>query len=307
MTLLFRCLSLMPLWLLHALGAAVGALAYACSGVYRARFAANVRQAGLTMQQVRGAAAHAGKTIAELPRLWLGAPVAIAWDGVELIDAAHAAGRGVLFLTPHLGCFEVTAQAYAQRYAPQGRAITVLYRPARKAWLQSVVAQSRNRPGLRAAPTTLSGVKTLMKALKSGQAVGLLPDQVPPLGLGVWAEFFGKPAYTMTLPARLAQQTGATVLLAWGERLPYGRGYVVHVRVMPGALSAEPGAAAAQVNRAMEQLVAEQPAQYLWGYARYKQPAQGMHADTPLATAAPAAPTDATTTASSAASAKERI
>ncbi len=222
--------------------------------------------------QVPGAVGHAGKMVAELPKLWMGAAVPISWQGVELIDAAHAQGKGVLFLTPHLGCFEITAQAYAERYAPQGKAITVLFRPPRKAWLHTLVTHSRSRPGLRAAPTTLSGVKSLLKALKQGEAVGLLPDQVPPEGLGIWAPFFGRDAYTMTLPARLLQQTGAQVLLAWGERLPAGRGYCVHVCPLPGALSDNALTAASQINAAMEHLIAQCPEQYLWGYARYKQP-----------------------------------
>src|SRR5947209_4016330 len=83
---------------------------------------------------------------------------------------------------------------------------------------------------LAAAPTTLAGVKQLLKALKSGEAVALLPDQVPPQGQGVWAPFFGRPAYTMTLPARLALQANAVLLLARSERLALGRGYVVHIR-----------------------------------------------------------------------------
>jgi Kdo2-lipid IVA lauroyltransferase/acyltransferase len=275
-SLLFKLCAHLPLGVLHALGAAMGWLSYGLSGVYRQRFASNLQQAGLTRSQIQGAVAQSGKTIAELPRLWMGAPLPTTIDGAQLVDAALAAGKGVLFLTPHLGCFEVTAQAYAQRYAPQFP-ITVLYRPARKAWLQNLVAQSRNRPGLKTAPTTLSGVKNLMKALKAGQAVGLLPDQVPPEGLGVWAPFFGRDAYTMTLPARLAQQTGATVLLAWGERLPAGRGYCVHFRPMPVVLSADPHLAASQINAAMQQLIMECPAQYLWGYARYKTPAASVH------------------------------
>lgn len=228
--------------------------------------------AHVSAMQARAAVAHAGRMALEIPRLWLGAPVTIHWQGAELIDAAHAAGKGIVFLTPHLGCFEVTAQGYAQRYATQGRAITVLFRPPRKAWLTRIVTASRNRPGLKAAPTTLSGVKTLVRALKSAEAVGLLPDQVPPEGLGVWAPFFGQDAYTMTLPARLVHQTGATLLLAWGERLAHGAGYCVHVRAFDGALSTEAAAAAASVNAAMEQLVRECPQQYLWGYARYKAP-----------------------------------
>ena len=191
--------------------------------------------------------------------------------GDELIAAARARGRGIVFLTPHLGCFEVTAQGYAARFG----AITVLYRPARKAWLRDLVDTSRMRRHLATAPTTLAGVKQMLKALKAGEAVGLLPDQVPPQGLGVWAPFFGRAAYTMTLSARLAQQTGATVLLAWGERLPWGRGYRIRLRPWPGELAQETAAAAAQVNAQIEHLIRECPQQYLWGYARYKTPAEG--------------------------------
>jgi Kdo2-lipid IVA lauroyltransferase/acyltransferase len=265
---LFRALALLPLPLLHAAGAAVGWVSFLSSTTYRRRFLENARQAGLGLAQVRPAVAEAGKLLAEMPRLWFGRPVALQWDGAELIDAARAAGRGIVFLTPHLGCFEATAQGYAARY---GR-ITVLYRPARKPWLRDLVDTSRERANLATAPTTMAGVKQMLKALKAGEAIGLLPDQVPPKGLGVWAPFFGREAYTMTLSARLAQQTGATVLLAWGERLGWGRGYRIHLRQWPGEVAAQPEAAAAQVNIQMERLIRECPQQYLWGYARYKQP-----------------------------------
>jgi Kdo2-lipid IVA lauroyltransferase/acyltransferase len=119
-------------------------------------------------------------------------------------------------------------------------------------------------------------VRQLLKALKSGQVVGLLPDQVPPRGQGTWAPFFGKPAYTMTLPAKLARQTGAVPLLIWGERLSFGRGYRAHVSKWDEAFDTDAQAAAAQLNRHMEALVRECPAQYMWGYARYKEPREEL-------------------------------
>jgi len=261
-------LAVLPLWLLHLVGVALGWAAFLGSPTYRRRFLAHAAQAGYRFGDVAGAVAAAGQLVAELPRLWFGRPAPLQWRGQELIEAALAAGRGIVFLTPHLGCFEATAQGYASRYGP----ITVLYRPPRKAWLRPLVDAARARPNLAAAPTTLAGVKQMLKALQAGQAVGLLPDQVPPQGMGVWAPFFGQPAYTMTLSARLARQTGATVLLAWGERLSWGRGYRIHLRAWPGELPAAPEAAAARVNAQMESLVRECPAQYLWGYARYKEP-----------------------------------
>jgi KDO2-lipid IV(A) lauroyltransferase len=268
----FKLLSVFPLWLLHGLGWVVGWLAFLGSTTYRRRFRDNARQAGLTSAQWRHAVGESGKLAAELPRLWLGRPVAVQWKGREHVQAALQQGRGIVFLTPHLGCFEITAQAYAQHFGQSGQPITVLFRPPRQLWLREVVTRSRARPGMGTAPTTLAGVKQMLKALKAGQCVGLLPDQVPPQSQGVWAPFFGKSAYTMTLSARLVQQTGAQVLLAWGERLSWGRGYVVHVLPLAHALASDPDTAAAQLNRAMEGLIAQAPAQYLWGYARYKTP-----------------------------------
>ena len=272
MTALFRLLSHLPLWFLHGLGWLLGWVTWLLSGAYRRRFLENVALAGVARGDWLRAVGAAGCVLAELPRLWLGKPVPVYWQGVEHIEAALAARRGVVFLTPHLGCFEVTAQAYAARFGVAGQPMTVLFRPPRKAWLHRLVMQSRQRPGLATAPTSLQGVKQLLQALKAGQCVGLLPDQVPPQGMGVWAGFFGKPAYTMTLSARLVLHSGASVLVAWGERLKWGRGYVVHVYPLGQALASDMAEAAAQINQAMERLIGCQPAQYLWGYARYKAP-----------------------------------
>ena len=274
MTTLFKILSWLPLGLAHVIGWGLGWLVFVASGVYRRRFLAHARLAGMGWRQWRGAVGESGKLVAELPRLWLGRPVPVQWDGAEHVDAALALGRGVVFLTPHLGCFEIMAQAYAQRYGQTNQPLTVLFRPPRQAWLHAVVTSARARPGLHSAPTTLAGVRQIVKALKKGQSVALLPDQVPPWGQGVWVPFFGREAYTMTLSARLALQTGATVLMVWGERLPWGRGFKVHVQPLRANLPQDTAQAAGAINLAMENLIRQCPQQYLWGYARYKQPRQ---------------------------------
>lgn len=269
---LYRLASKWPLGLLHAIGGVLGWLTWLASPTYRRRFADNAARAGYRFGQVRAAVAHAGRMAAETPRLWFGAPVPVQWDGAELIEAAYAAGRGIVYLTPHMGCFEITAQGAATRFGATRGPITVLYRPARQAALAQVLATARQREGLETAPTTLTGVRQMIRALRAGQAVGLLPDQVPPEGQGLWSPFFGQPAYTMTLAARLVQQTGAMPLLAWGERLPRARGYCIHLRPFPEALSSDLDTAVGQINRAMEQLIRQCPGQYLWGYGRYKTP-----------------------------------
>jgi Kdo2-lipid IVA lauroyltransferase/acyltransferase len=270
----FRFLSVWPLWALHALGWLGGWLVWVLSPTYRQRFVDNARQAGLSLWDVLGAIGQTGCMSSELPRLWLGRPVPVQWASDQAAADAYAAGQGVLFLTPHMGCFEVTAQALASRFGAAHGPLTVLYRPSRHAGLGEVMELARSRPGLEAVPTTLAGVRQMIKALRSGHAVGLLPDQVPPEGMGQWAPFFGKPAYTMTLAARLAAQTGARVVLIWGERLSWGRGFRLHTQTLGHDLSADLAVAVVQINQAMERVILSCPAQYLWGYARYKSPRQ---------------------------------
>lgn len=272
MRLVISVLSALPLWLLHVMGWVAGWLAFAVSPVYRRRLVCNARLAGLSWQQWSCAVGEAGKTILELPRLWLGRPVRVLWSGQELVSQALEQQHGVLFLTPHLGCFEITARAYANVFGVTRAPMTVLFRPPKKAWLRDWVMQARTRAGLRTAETSMAGVRQMLRALKNGESVGLLPDQVPPMGQGVWAPFFGQAAYTMTLSVRLAQQTGAAVLLAWGERLSWGRGYRVHVERLPRDLPQDPILATAVINGAMEALIRRCPQQYLWAYARYKDP-----------------------------------
>lgn len=271
---LFRLLSRLPLAVLQALGAALGLVVYAASGVYRQRLRANLQQAGYDPAKLaRKAAAQAGRMVGELPAVWFrrdgNAPVhRVQVIGKEHVDAARAQGKGVLYLTPHLGCFDVSAQI-ASSWGP----ITVMFRPPRKAALQPVALASRQRHNLATAPTNLAGVRQLLRALRAGESVGLLPDQAPAQGEGVWADFFGRPAYTMTLPARLVQLGNARIILASALRLPGGRGYTLTLEPLPFELDADPQRAATQINQALETLIRRCPEQYLWGYNRYKRPA----------------------------------
>ena len=276
---LVRWLSGWPLWLLHVLGSVLGWMTYALSPSYRQRLQANAARAGVSAADCRASVGEAGRLVAELPRLWLrpvDRPIAdpVRWDGLDTLQALLDQGRGLVLLTPHLGSFEVSAQAYAERFGAQ-QPITVLYRPARKRWLRELEETARARPALATAPASLAGVRQMLRALKRGETVGLLPDQVPPDGMGVWVPFFGERAYTMTLAARLVQQTGAAVGLLWTERLPGGQGYVVHAQALPEALpDSGDDASALAINRTMEAVIRRCPRQYLWGYHRYKSPRQ---------------------------------
>jgi KDO2-lipid IV(A) lauroyltransferase len=138
--------------------------------------------------------------------------------------------------------------------------------------MDRLLESARAGAGLQTAPTNLAGVRQLLRALRAGKAVGLLPDQVPPGDMGVWSPFFGRSAYTMTLAARLAMQSDAPMILAWGERRSWGAGYVLRFSAMHKPSTRDVDEAVAQINRAMEALIRQCPAQYLWSYPRYKNP-----------------------------------
>lgn len=282
-TALLHWMARQPLWFLHACGAVLGWLAYTLSPHYRRLLRENANAAGLSGPQRRASVAEAGRLYAELPRVWLRPPDEplpdpVSWEGEAWMEAAMRSSAPLIILTPHLGCFEVIAQAYAERFG-KCKPMTALYRPARQAWLSQWQLTARTRPHLHSAPANLAGVRQLLRVLRQGQTVGLLPDQVPADGQGVWAPFFGRPAYTMTLAARLARQTGATVLALWCERLRQGAGYVIHVGPMaqPWSDSGPPDdhLAAGAVNASMEALIRQCPSQYLWAYDRYKAPRPG--------------------------------
>lgn len=280
-TRIFHFLARMPLPLMQRLGAALGWLVWWLSPSYRRNFKANVQAAGVAWRDARPAVAAIGAMVAELPWVWMRPHTAqlnglMKWDGAEHFEAAMQAGKGAIIMSPHLGSWEIGAQAIAEKFGPSYGPMVALFRPARKAWLEPLVANARTRPYLDSAPTSLAGVRTLIRALRNGGYTAILPDQVPPLGQGVWAPFFGRDVYTMTLLAKLAQQTGAQVIMTWCERLPAGQGFCMHMRPFDSPemkdASVSPEMAAAAVNRGVERMVLDAPGQYLWGYARDKQP-----------------------------------
>lgn len=261
----------LPLPALHALGGVLGWAMYLLSPVYRSRLRAHLAQAGYADAATRRASiAEAGRMVAEAPKLWLRPLDEILAlvrrvEGLEAVAAARAAGKGLVFLTPHFGCFEITPHAVTG-IGP----LTVLYRPARNARLASLMQAGRARGNVTLAAATLGGVRQLLAALKRREAIGILPDQVPAEGEGEWVDFFGRPAYSMTLAGKLAARADVAAFLVMGRRLPRGAGYEVRVTPLAAARAGE--APARRVNRALEEAIREHPAQYLWGYNRYKRP-----------------------------------
>ena len=269
-----RCLrwfAHLPLPLIHGVGWLLGWLIFLLSVRYRQRVRENLQQAQL-MTQRRCVIGEAGKMLAELLPAWLRSPTAVRdlvveVRGWEAVTEAQASGQGLIFVTPHLGGYDI-----AGRYLHGHFPITYMYRPPKLAWVETLMNAGREREGAHRAPADVRGVRLLLKALKAGEATIVLPDQVPTQGDGAWAHFFGKPAYTSVLVPRLAAATGAAVLWFYGERLPHGRGFVLHFSRNRTAFNGDKEHDAQLMNDMVEQLVRAAPTQYLWSYNRYKTP-----------------------------------
>jgi KDO2-lipid IV(A) lauroyltransferase len=282
MVILFDVLARLPLPVLHRLGAVLGWMIYLGSRRYAARLKENLEQAGLVRSESqRRELLHAniremGKGVMELPWVWRRPLEHVVGSvrqchGWEHVEAARAHGKGVIMLTPHLGCFEVISLYIAARLP-----MTSMYRPPRWKSLDRLMHEGRARGQTRLAAADLGGVRQLLKALRRGENIGVLPDQVPGNGEGEWVPFFGRPAYTMTLIGRLMEASGAPVIMCRCERLPKGEGYDLYFSTMSfdGATSIPK-----QVNAELERAIHACPEQYLWGYNRYKVPRGALPPD----------------------------
>ncbi|MDI1308263.1 MAG: lysophospholipid acyltransferase family protein [Methylotenera sp.] len=282
LSLLLKPLSLMSLPAIHRLGALLGRLMFLFMPQSKQLIVENLRQSHLfkdelsLKQAVKSNIEESGKSILETFAIWQKSEQELVglikqtqgWNDVE---AAVQAGKGVIFLTPHLGCFEIASIYYGSQYP-----VTVLFRAPKMKWILPLIEKGRTRTDVTLAEANTSGVRKLMQALKKGEAVGILPDQIPSAGEGEWAPFFGKPAYTMTLASKLANKTGAAVIAVFGERLPKGEGFIVHCKRLEDGAIATP----ALLNKAIEKQIEQQPTQYLWNYPRYKLRRHALNNDT---------------------------
>ena len=261
--------AMLPLPIIHALGTAFGWLAYLFASKHKRILNKNIALYNGTQDKrslLNQNIAETGKAFFETFPIWLRNHAAVIslvknCTGWQHVETALVAGKGIIFLTPHLGCFEITSLYYGARHP-----MAVLYRLPRQRWLLPLIESGRQRGNITLAPANSAGVKQLLQALKRGEAIGMLPDQAPFEGEGEWVPFFSKPAYTMTLASKLAQKTGAQVLMAFGERLPHGGGYHIHITPIAAGGIATP----ALMNAEIERVIRQCPAQYLWSYDRYK-------------------------------------
>lgn len=280
--LLMRFCALLPLRAAHVIGTGAGSLLSILPNRSRRITRINLELCfpELPEHERRRLAARAlretGKTAAETGALWrwprervLG--LVRGTSGREALDEAIRAGRGAIIMTPHLGSWEMVGL-----YCSSLHTLTSLYRPPRMSALDDFMRSGREHLGAHLVPTNAGGVRHLYRALERNEMVGLLPDQEPGQSGGIFVPFFGIPAYTMTLLARLAQKSGAPVFFTYAERLGRGAGFHLHFIAADADFthgSAEEISAA--MNAGVERCVRRIPEQYQWNYKRFRTRPEG--------------------------------
>ena len=266
-------IALLPLALVQVIGAFLGLLAYVGSKQYRSLFRPQyesvIRARGLQFK-LWTAVLASGMLFSDSLWIWRNPKKALAITAVHnwnIVQDAMSEGKGMIILCPHLGGFEIIPRYLAQHFPA-----TIMYRPSRQEWLNEVVEEGRAYPNMHFVPTNINGVRQMTRALSKGEAIAILPDQVPSGGDGIWANFFGRPAYTTTLPIRLANRHNTPAVMFTARRSILGRGWTIDAKRLD-SFSDDPNIAVKELNTAIENAVLVAPEQFIWSYNRYKHPA----------------------------------
>jgi KDO2-lipid IV(A) lauroyltransferase len=272
----------LPLRLTHLLGSGLGKLLLHSDNQQRRVARINLQRcfpeldASQQERLLRENLSEIGKSLFESGHIWgvdkerfLGLVTEV--HGAQHLQQALAKGKGAILAIPHLGNWEVVGLHCSSRHP-----MTSLYRPPRVEEIDQFVRQSRERFGAKLVPTNAKGVRALYQALADNELVAILPDQDPRDKGGQFAPFFGIQANTMTLLSRLAHKSQATVLCSYAERLPNSRGFAIHFLPAPAEFYADDmETSVTALNQLMEQAIRRIPAQYQWGYKRFRTRPEG--------------------------------
>ena len=264
-------LSKLSLRTVHILGKYFGVLYFSLSKKSYKILKENIENCGIfekvnVPQAIKENTQELGKSILETLYIWGSSQEkAISLvkkiHGQEFIDKAEKKGKGIIFLTPHLGCFEITSIYYGV-----SNPVTIMYRKARKKWMSDLMINGRRKGLVNLAPADGTGLRKILTALQRSEAVGILPDQVADKGQGEIADFFGRPAYTMVLTNKLIKRTEASIIMVYGERLKNGRGFDIHLK----SIKRENISTSLDLNKELELFIRKNPTQYYWSYDRFK-------------------------------------
>jgi KDO2-lipid IV(A) lauroyltransferase len=272
--LILRLFSSLPLAAIQIIGAGTGVLVYWFSPRYRRRLYKNHQSAayysGFKSTPLR-VAAESGMMFADTLWIWRHPKSSISKVAIENLDQVIELSKnrkGLIVLASHFGGFEIVPRIFAEHTRA-----TVMFRPARKKWVNELMLKSRKHSEIDFVEANISGVRQIKRALLKGEVVGLLADQVPSVGDGVWAKFFNQYAYTTSFPIKLARQVNVAILFVGAERLGLGKGWLIKSRLVTEAFPDCLVDACTGMNHYFEEMILSKPHQYMWSYNRYKRPA----------------------------------
>ena len=279
---ILNSLGKLPLWLNHLVASIVGTILFCLPLNYRNNARDNLKRCFPERGPVRRTLLllrtmqETAKNFAEMGYLWARPPHKVLARireirGEELLDQAVASGRPILFGAPHLGAWELLSIFLASRTR-----ISSLYRARKDAGLDRLILDARCRFGANMISTDAAGIRSLIKHLRAGETIGILPDHRPQPEQGVYAPFFGHPAYTATLFPKLCRRYKPVVLCGYARRLSFGRGYCIHIcEPGPEIYSSNEQESAAALNATIETLARTAVSQYQGTYQRFARSDQG--------------------------------
>jgi len=278
--------SAMPLAMNHRIGAAIGWLAWTTHTNLRTITLINLSLCFPDWSEEekrrigKASLIETGKTLTESFWLWkrpnsdVGERLTIV-EGEHLLRAAQASSQGLIIATPHMGSWETCCLPLVT-----DEPVTCFYKPPRMNAIEPLIIAGRKNMGSELARLDPVGIKHVLKKLKQGSTIGILPDQEPDLANGCFTPFFSQPANTMTLLAKFADKTHSLVLFCYARRLPKGEGW--HLHYLPpteGVADRDKAIATQALNTSVETCVLECPEQYMWNYKRFRLCPDGSRRD----------------------------
>jgi KDO2-lipid IV(A) lauroyltransferase len=213
-------------------------------------------------------AAEIGKWFSETAYVWFRKPEyfedKIQVKNPEVMKQAYEKNSGVVVVLPHYGNWEVL-----NFYLPQNYPTGAMYKPIKSELMENIIFKSRSRVGNSLFSADSRGVRKAFKHLKQGKALIILSDHLPSKNAGVYAPFFGIPAYTGKLTHALANYTQSATVLAKVTRLEQGKGFEIEFEEIDGMHTENIYDAASAMNTAIEKAIRVKPEQYQWVYRRY--------------------------------------
>jgi len=281
---IFKLLAVMPSFATKALARFFGCLSYNLSGKSQAVIRANLKICYPHLSDkehealVKNNCLQNARLAMEFPVAWLGSQsriesLLLKVTNQQLVEKVRANKQPLIIAVPHFGNWEFFWHWMQLNFPTIG-----MYSPASIVEVDELMLSSRQRFGGQPFATDPKGIMSLLRSLKKGHVMMLLPDQVPKKGAGSYTEFFGQSALTMTLLHRFIQKTGANLLFGSCLRDNAANGFNIDIQ-KPGfdinADSAEDFNLG--LNKQIESMINQAPEQYQWAYKRFKTQADGKN------------------------------